>query len=275
MSKVHPTAVIEDGASIADDVEVGAFAVIGPDVKIGNGAKIHPHVIISGHTTLGDGCEVFPFATLGEPPQDLKYADEPTELVIGSGTLIREHVTVHRGTPQGNKITRIGSNCFLMVDSHVAHDCVLGDNVVLINQATLAGHCEVGDFTIVGGLSALHQFVRVGKHSFVAGMTGIEHDIIPFGLAKGILRRAHLTGLNLVGMKRRGFSREDIHAVRESYREIFEGPTDSIRERVEAVAERFSGIAAVQEIVDFVRARPDRNLCLPQPANMNTSPAGL
>jgi UDP-N-acetylglucosamine acyltransferase len=275
MSSIHPSAIVEDGAAIGDGVEIGPFCHIGPEVVLGPGVRLHSHVVVAGRTRIGAGTEVYPFAVLGEPPQDLKYDGAPTEVQIGEHTLIREHVTVHRGVPHGGGVTRIGSHCFLMVGSHIAHDCQLGDHVVIINGGALAGHCEVGDYAIVSGLSALHQFVRIGRHAFIAGMTGIEHDVVPFGLAKGILRRAHLTGLNLIGLKRRGFGREEIQALRDAFRTIFEGPSESLRARAEEIAARYPGVAPVGEMVDFIRARPERKLCLPPGQNMNVDVEGL
>lgn len=275
MKTIHPSSVVEDGAEIGDGVIVGAFSHVGADVKIGDGTVIDTNVVITGDTTIGPGCRVFPFAAIGGPPQDFKHDGSKTRLVIGAKTLIREQVTIHCGTPQGGGITRVGDNCFLMVASHVAHDCQIGDGVVLINHAQLSGHCEVGNNAIIGGLSAVHQFVRIGSHSFIAGMTGIEHDVIPFGLAKGILRRAHLTGLNLVGLKRRGFPREEIHALREAYREIFGGESNEISDRAEQIADSHGEHGLVMELVNFIRGRTGRSFCLPQPGNMNRTAEGL
>lgn len=276
MGDFHPAAIVEDGATIGDGVSVGAFSHVGPEAIIGAGTRIHSNVVVSGRTRIGPNCEIYPFAVVGGPPQDLKYDGSATELHIGGGTIIREHCTVHRGTPGGGDgVTRVGEKCFLMVATHVAHDCIIGDNVILINQATLAGHCEIGDNAIIGGLSAVHQFVRIGKHAFIAGMTGIEHDVIPFGLAKGILRRAHLTGLNLVGLKRRGFPREEIHALRSAYRDLFEGESAGIVERAEDLAERDGQYSLVMDLVNFIRGKTGRSFCLPQPGNMNRSAEGF
>lgn len=272
MPRIHASAVVEDGATIADGVEIGPLSVIGPEVTIGEGCRIHPHVIITGQTTLGPGCEVYPFAALGEPPQDVKYAGEPTRLEIGARALIREHVTIHRGTPQGGAITRIGDDCFLMVNVHVAHDCAIGNKVIVINQASLAGHCEIGDHAVVGPLSAMQQYTRIGKHAFITGMSGLATDVIPFGVAKGLRGGASLTGLNLVGMKRRGFSRDDIRALREAFRMIFDGPTSEIQSRAARAGEMLAGCTAVADLVDFIRARPDRNLCLPRQSGAEAQP---
>jgi UDP-N-acetylglucosamine acyltransferase len=278
MASIHPSAHVEDGATIGDGVEIGPFSVIGPDVAIGAGTRIHSHVVITGHTTLGPSCDVYPFTTLGEPPQDIKYRGEPTRLEVGAGTLIREHVTIHRGTPHGGNITRVGSNCFFMVNAHIAHDCVIGDNVIIINQAMLAGHCEIGDYAIIGAVCALQQFTRVGKHAFLAAQTGLATDVIPFGIAKGgrhASRHPSLHGLNLVGLRRRGFTRDEILALRESYRILFSGPNHEIADRARRVGEKFAGIGPVGELVRFITERPERNLCLPDPENAKIEAEGL
>jgi len=263
MSNIHPTCVIEDGAVIADSVQIGAYSVIGPNVILAEGVNIHPHVVISGHTSIGKDCNIYSFASIGYEPQDLKYDNDITYLVIGERCLIRENVTIHSGTIGGNSVTKIGNDCFFMVSSHIAHDCNIGDNVVLINQATLAGHTEVGDYAIIGGLSALHQHVRIGKHAFVAGMTGVEQDLIPFGTAKGVLRRCALTGLNLVGLKRRNFPKETISLLRACYKTIFNGHNSEIIDRTNMVLNEYPNVPEVQDLAHFILDKPDRNLCLP------------
>ena len=195
---------------------------------------------ISGHTTLGAACSVHPFVTLGEPPQDIKYKGEPTRLEIGDNTLIREHATIHRGTPQGGGVTRIGSNCFIMVSTHIAHDCVIGDRVVLINQALLAGHCEVGDHTVIGANVVIAQFSRIGKHAYIAATSGVGSDVIPYGVVRGFRQTNNLYGLNLIGLKQRGFARDDIKTLREAYRQIFDGPTYEIADRAKQVGETYA-----------------------------------
>lgn len=264
MSDIHPTAIIEDGASIGDGVTIGAFSHIGANVKIGDGSWLGSHVVITGDTKIGAGCKLFPFSVLGQPPQDINYDGSPTSLLIGERTTIREHVTIHRGTPDGGGVTRVGGDCYLMVDTHIAHDCQIGHHVVMVNQSTLGGHCEIGNYTILSGMSALHQFVRVGSYVFVAGMVGIENDVIPFGLAKG-RQRAYLTGLNLIGLKRRGVAKESIYALRDAYRTLFDGESRLIQERAQALAQKHRSEPFVKELLDFVMARPERNLCSPRP----------
>ena len=260
MTEIHPTAIVEDGARIGENVTIGPYSIVGADVELGDGVTLESHVVVSGHTSVGANSRIFPFASIGMPPQDLKYAGEPSRLEIGCNNVIREHVTMNPGTEGGGMLTRVGNNCLFMVASHVAHDCLVGDHVVLANNATLAGHVEVGDFVILGGLSAVHQFVRIGRHAFVGGLSGIGNDLIPFGSAVG--NRAHLSGLNIVGLKRRDFSREVIHDLRKAYRLIFayEG---TMAERLEDVAELFQDNEPVMEIVNFIRVDSSRAICQP------------
>lgn len=221
---IHPLAHVAPSARLGEGVSVGPFCVIGPDVELGAGVRLHSQVSIDGHTTVGAGTEVYPFASLGSPPQDLSYKGEPTRLEIGANCVIRESVTVNRGTAKTG-LTRIGDRCFLMAYAHVAHDCRVGDNVIFANAATLGGHCQVGDFVFLGGLCAVHQFTRIGDFAMVGGITGVKDDVIPFGMAFSANGAAgELIGLNVVGMKRRGFSREDLRAVRACYEMLFYGP---------------------------------------------------
>ena len=228
--------------------------------KINDGTELISHVVLDGRTTIGANCRIFPFASIGHCPQDLKYSGEPSRLEIGANNVIREHVTINPGTKGGGMLTRVGNNCLFMVGSHVAHDCVIEDNAILVNNATLGGHVRVGEWGIIGGLSAVHQFVRIGKHAMIGGMSGIEHDVIPYGSVIG--NRAKLSGLNIVGLKRRGFSRKEIHDLRKAYRLIFalEG---TLAERLDDVAEDFGQNEPVMEIVDFIRADSTRAICQP------------
>ncbi|MEQ8327769.1 acyl-ACP--UDP-N-acetylglucosamine O-acyltransferase [Parvibaculum sp.] len=261
MTKVHPTAVIDARAQLAADVTVGPFCVVGPDVTLGEAVVLHSHVVIEGRTAIGARTQIFPFASIGHAPQDLKYKGEPSRLEIGADNLIREHVTMNPGTEGGGMVTRVGNHCAFLASSHVGHDSIIGDHVVFSNNVMLAGHCVIGDFVIFGGGAALHQFGRVGKHAFIGGMSAVENDVIPYGLVIG--NRAHLMGLNLVGLKRRGFSREKMQTMREAYGVLF-GETGTLRERVTMVAERYAGQAEVMEIVDFIQAESDRAICMPR-----------
>jgi UDP-N-acetylglucosamine acyltransferase len=261
MINVHPTAIVEKGARLGREVTIGPYCVVGPDVELGDQVALVSHVVVAGRTKIGAGTRIYPFASIGHPPQDLKYKGEPSELVIGINNVIREHVTMNPGTEGGGMITRVGDNCLFMVGAHVAHDCIIGNNVIMANNATLGGHVQVGDFAILGGLSAVHQFVRIGPHAMIGGMSGVENDIIPYGSAMG--DRAHLSGLNIVGMKRRGFSRDDIHVLRTAYRLLF-AQEGTMSERVEDVESIYRDNEGVMDIVQFVRGSSQRAVCQPK-----------
>lgn len=258
---IHPTAVVDPSATLGAGVRIGAYSVIGGDVVLSDGIKIHPHVVVDGRTEIGAGTEIFPFASIGSQPQDLKYHGELSRLVIGARNVIREHVTMNPGTEGGGMLTSVGDDCLFMVGAHVAHDCRVGNNVILANNATLAGHVSVGAFAILGGLSAVHQFARIGAHAIVGGMTGVERDVIPYGSAQG--DRARLAGLNIIGMRRRGFTREQIDGLRRAYKTLF-GPDGTFQERVAAVAKAEIGEEAVMEIVNFIREDSSRSFCQPR-----------
>ena len=260
MTDIHPTAIVEDDAQIGDNVTIGPYCVVGPKVELDDGVTLLSHVVVDGRTSVGSNTRIFPFASIGLPPQDLKYKGEASRLEIGCNNVIREQVTMNPGTEGGGMITRIGNNCLFMVGSHVAHDCQIGDHVIFVNNATMGGHVEIGEWAILGGLSAVHQFVRVGRHAMVGGMSGVENDIIPYGSAMG--NRARLSGLNVVGLKRRGFSREVIHALRNAYRLLF-APEGTMTERLNDVAELMPEFEPVMEIVDFIRADSSRSICQP------------
>ncbi len=211
--------------------------------------------------SVGADTRIFPFASIGHEPQDLKYAGEKSRLVIGSKNVIREHVTMNPGTAGGGMETRVGNGCLFMVGVHVAHDCRIGDNVVMANNATLGGHVVVSDNAVLGGLSAVHQFVRIGQHAMIGGMSGVERDVIPYGSVMG--DRARLSGLNIIGMQRRGFARDEIQSLRSAFQTLF-GETGTLSERVDEIADRYREIRAVQDIVDFIRADSSRALCQPK-----------
>ena len=264
MSNIHPTAVIESGAELGDGVEIGPYCVIGPHVVLGDGVNLGAHVVVNGRTRVGPNSAIYPFAAIGHIPQDLKYDNEPSELIIGANNVIREHATLHPGTRGGGMATRVGDNCLLMVGTHVAHDCQIGDGVVMANNATLGGHVIVGEHAIIGGLAAVHQFVRVGKHAMVGGMSGVEHDVIPYGSVMG--DRARLTGLNLVGLKRRRFDREVIHALRTAYRLLF-ASEGTMMERIEDVVKLYAEYPCVMDIIEFMRKDSSRTVLQPRPPN--------
>lgn len=261
---VHPTAVVDPAAKLGDGVRIGPFCVVGPEVELGDGTRLESHVVVAGRTSIGAGTRVFPFASLGQDPQDLKYAGEASQLLIGRNTVIREHVTMNPGTEGGGMVTRVGDGCLFMMASHVAHDCLIGDHVILANNATLGGHVEIGDHAILGGLSAVHQFVRIGDHAFIGGMAGVERDVIPYGMVIG--ERGWLGGLNLVGLKRRGFDRDAIHGLRAAFRELFHGDGE-MTDRIAAVADTYGDITAVQHLVEFLRESTGRQILRPRMAD--------
>jgi UDP-N-acetylglucosamine acyltransferase len=260
-TSIHPTAIVEPGAELGAGVKIGPYCIVGANVKLGAGVELISHVVVAGHTTLGARTRVHSFAVLGQPPQDLKYKGEPTRLEIGEDTIVREHATMHPGTATGTSLTKVGARCLIMVGAHVAHDCRVGDNVVMVNNATLGGHVNVGDFAILGGMTAVHQFVRIGKYAMIGGMTGVEGDVIPYGMVMG--DRARLQGLNIVGLKRRGFSREQIHDLRTAYRLLF-AQEGTLAERLDDATNLYANVAPVMDIVDFIRSANNRSLCLPK-----------
>lgn len=263
MSGLHPTAVIEDGAAIGKDVRVGPFCVVGANVSLGDGVVLESHVVVGGRTSIGPGTQVFPFASVGQAPQDLKYDGEDSELRIGANNRIREYVTLNPGTAGGGMITSVGDNCLFMIGCHVAHDCVIGNNVILANNVALGGHVVIGDHAIVGGNSAVHQFVRIGEHAMIGGMSAIENDVIPFGSAVG--ERSQLAGLNIIGLKRSGYSKEEIQKLRAAYQQLF-GGEGTFRERVSKVAGGCGDSPGVRQIVEFIQAKSSRALCTPKGA---------
>lgn len=262
MTTIHPSAVIEDGARIAEDVRIGPFCFVGAGCVLESGVQLESHVVIAGHTTLGERVRVFPFTSLGHPPQDLKFKGEESRLEVGADTIVREHVTMNPGTEGGGMVTRVGSHCLIMTAAHVAHDCIVGDHVILVNNATLAGHVTVGDHAILGGLSAVHQKVRIGPHAFIGGLTGVGHDVIPYGSVVG--DRGRLAGLNLVGLRRRGFDRSQIQELSAAYAEVFD-PNDSstLLERVERAAKGYPQSQLVQDMVQFIAASDGRQILTP------------
>ena len=260
MSKIHPTAVIHDGATLGADVEVGPYSIVGANVTLGDGTRLLSHVVIDGVTEIGQGCVIHPFAYLGGPPQHPAYKGEPTRLVIGDRNTIREHVTMHTGTVQGRGITTVGSDSLFMAGSHIAHDCAVGDSVIMANCATLGGHVNMADFVFMGGLSAIHQYSRVGRYSFIGGVAAVTKDVIPYGSVWG--NHAHLEGLNLVGLRRRGFTRETISELRAAYRLLFANE-GTFQERLADTTEAHGASPEVMEIIGFIQADANRPICLP------------
>jgi UDP-N-acetylglucosamine acyltransferase len=260
MPNIHPTALIHEGAQIGAGVEIGPYCIIGEGAVLGRAVRLMSNVVIEGLTEIGEHTVVHPFAVLGGPPQHLAHKGEPTRLVIGERNIIREHVTMHAGTALGRGVTTVGSDGLFMVGSHVAHDCIVGDHVVFANNATLGGHVQVGDYVFMGGLSAVHQWSRIGRHAFIGGLAPVTKDVIPYAL---VGNDAHLEGMNLVGLKRRGFARDAINDLRTAYRMLF-AEEGTFQERLEDVARVFARSAEVSEVVAFIRADANRPLCLPK-----------
>lgn len=264
MADIHPTAIVESGASIGADAVIGPYCLVGADVELAPGVQMLSHAVVAGRTKVGEGTRIFPFASIGHPPQDLKYKGEASTLVIGRHNVIREHVTMNPGTEGGGMVTKVGDNCLFMVGCHVAHDCLIGDHVIMANNATLGGHVQIGDHAILGGLCAVHQFVRIGPYAMIGGMSGVEQDVIPYGSVLG--DRAKLSGLNIIGMKRHGISRENIHALRTAYRLLF-AQEGALNERLDDAIEMFADNTPVMEIVNFMRAESVRGVCQPKAGN--------
>lgn len=256
---VHPSAIVDPAARLAEGVVVGPFCVIGPGVVLEAGVDLASHVVVSGDTIIGEGTIVWPFAVLGGVPQDLKYAGEPTRLRIGGRNRIREHVTMSIGTAGGGGETRVGEGGLFMAGCHVAHDAQVGDRVVVANSAAIAGHCVIGDDAIIGGLAGIHQWVRIGAGAMIGALTMVTHDVIPHGLVQG--PHGTLEGLNLVGLRRRGVPRDEIVRLRAAYVALREGP-GAFHDRAQALAEDRSPI--VREVAAFVLGGTDRHFLTPR-----------
>ncbi len=250
MVTVHPTAVIESDAALDDGVQIGPYAVVGAGVRIGARASVGSHAVLEGQVELGADCRIGCHVVIGAPPQDLKYRGEPTRVVIGERTQVREFATVHRASTGGHGVTAVGPDCFLMAYAHVAHDCRLEEGVIMANQATLGGHVEVGRHAIVSGLSAVHQFVRIGEYAFVGGCSGINQDIPPFLKVQGA--PAKPLGLNAVGLRRHGFSSEAIHALKEAYRILFLSALNT-SQALERLKRDLPSSPEVERLVDFIQ----------------------
>jgi UDP-N-acetylglucosamine acyltransferase len=251
---IHPSAIIAAGAKIGDGVKIGPFCTVGADVVLEAGAELVSHVAVEGRTRIGAGAKIFPFATIGLAPQDLKYKGEDTETIIGPRTQIREHCSIHRGTVTGTGVTRIGADCLLMAVVHVAHDCDIGDGVIISNNVVLGGHVEIGDRAVLGGAAALLQFVRIGEGAMVGGVTGVPADVTPYTFVFGT--RAKLVGLNMVGLKRRGLEKGQLHLIRAAYRHIF-GGAGVFKDRVAEAEATYGGDPFVRDMLDFI-AKPGR-----------------
>ncbi len=257
---IDPTARVAAGARIGDGVEIGPYCLVGPQVKLERGVRLLAHVNITGVTTIGEGTIVYPFSSLGTPPQSVHYRGGATRLVIGAHCELRESVTMNTGTEDGGGVTRVGERCLFMVGSHIGHDCQVGIEVNLANNVVLGGHVSVGDYTFMGGHVAIHQYVRIGEGVMMAGMSAARDDIIPFGFALG--QTGALVGLNIVGLRRRGVTRAEMHRLRRAYRSLFfvEG---RIADRIEAVEREFADDPLIGKIIAFIRAGGKRPLMRP------------
>ncbi len=257
MNSIDSTARVESGAVIGQGTTIGPYCIVGANVVIGECCRLVAHVNLSGHTTIGANTVIYPFASLGTPPQSVRYRGGDTRLIVGSNCDIREGVTMNIGTEEGGGVTRVGDRCFFMANSHVGHDCSVGNEVTFANGSILGGHVVVGDNTFFGGHAAVHQFVRIGECAMIAGLSGVAADVIPFGHALG--QRAELVGLNVVGLRRRGVARSDVHRLRRAYRQLFfdAGP---FAVRAEAVAGEYESDPIVGKLVAFIRDRGERPL---------------
>ncbi|WP_372603285.1 acyl-ACP--UDP-N-acetylglucosamine O-acyltransferase [Actibacterium sp.] len=258
-ARIHPSSVIEAGARIGPNVEIGPFCLVGPEVELDRDVVLKSHVVVTGATFVGEGTVVFPFASIGEIPQDLKFAGEKTSLVIGKRNRIREHVTMNTGTEGGGGVTRVGDDGLFMAGCHVAHDVTIGDRVIVVNQSAVAGHCVIEDDVIIGGLSGIHQWVRIGRGAIIGAVSMVTNDVIPYGLVQG--PRGVLDGLNLVGLKRKGVARADITALRAAFQALSQGE-GTFQERARRLSEETES-DYVREVVNFVLGDSDRSFLTP------------
>lgn len=255
MSVIHNTAIVGSNVIVGENVTIGAYSIIEDGVKIANNNLIKSSVFITGNTDIGNGNTFHPFCSIGSPPQDLKYKNETTKLIIGNDNVFREYANINVGTDGGGGITLVGNNSLFMVGAHIAHDCIVGNNIVMANQATIAGHVCVDDNAILGGLSAVHQFCRVGKLSMIGGMSAVEHDVVPYGLVTG--NRAHLLGLNIVGLRRANYSNEVIR----NFKIVFEKIFNSNEIKTESIANNNTKNELVKKLINFIQADSSRGLC--------------
>jgi UDP-N-acetylglucosamine acyltransferase len=256
---IHKTAIIGERVKLGKNVKIGPYCIIGDGAIIGDNVEFKSHIVTEGKVTIGENTIIYPFASLSYP-QTLKYQGEDSEIIIGKNNTIREYVTIQHGTSEGNMVTKIGDNCLFMVGVHIAHNCIVGNNVIFANYASLAGHVEVGDFAILGGLSAVQQFCRVGPHTMIGGVSAVVRDVIPYGLASS--DRAHLEGINLVGMNRRGFDKKQSIESSKVVKEIFDESSDLVfNERVQIAKQKYPDNDIIQEITEFLQKDKTRSFC--------------
>ncbi len=259
MSDIHPSAIIQPGAEIGENVHIGPYCVIGGNVRIGDRTIIESHVVIEGSTEIGSDCHIFPFSAIGTPPQDLSYRGEDTRVRIGDHNVIRECTTIHRGTMKGNGETVIGSHNYIMAYAHIAHDCIIGNHVIMANAASLGGHIVIEDFAVIGGLAGIHQFVRIGSYAMVGACSAVSLDILPYTRAVG--NRAKLRGLNITGLKRHGFTPERINNIKKAYNILFRQKL-SLKEALKILEEEFSSSEDIKKLIEFIKGTT-RGICRP------------
>jgi UDP-N-acetylglucosamine acyltransferase len=270
-NKIHSSAIIEDSVRLGDNITIGPYCYISGNVEIADGNQLLSHIVIKGNTLIGKNNKFYPFTNIGEIPQDLKFKNELSQTIIGDNNQIRENVTIHSGTELGNSyhnitnITRIGNNNLLMVGSHVAHDCVIGNNNILANNATLAGHVSIANKVIIGGLSAVQQFVRIGDYAIIGGMSGIDNDVVPYAMVIG--QRANIAGVNIVGLKRNNFTKEEIKIIKDAYTEIFENKDINFMDKVKILDQKYSNKTIIRKLIEFIET--SNNKALLKPKNYN------
>jgi UDP-N-acetylglucosamine acyltransferase len=259
---VHETAIIEDGAIVGENSRIGPYCCVGSRVIIGNNVILKSHVVIAEDTVIDDDTKVYPFASLGQKPQDLKYKNERSRLEIGKNTVIREYVTANIGTEGGGMLTKIGDNCLIMAYCHIAHDCLLGNKVILVNGVNLSGHVVIGDNVIIGGMSAVKQFIRIGKNAIIGGFTGVDRDVIPYGVTRSD-RITTVKGINIIGLKRHGFSAKEIEIMLSAYRDIFENAESDVQftKNLTNVRQKYSGNDCIKEMIDFMETSSKNPIC--------------
>ena len=256
---IHKTAIIDSKAKISSNVKIGPYTIIGPHVEIDDDVVIQSHVNITGHSIIGKNNRIYPMASIGSDPQDLKYKDEKTTLMIGANNTIREHVTINTGTIQGGGITKVGSNNLIMIGAHIAHDCIIGDNIVMANNSAIAGHAEIEDFVIIGAKCGIQQFTRIGKMAMIGGMTAVSRDVIPYGLSTG--NRNFLNGINIIGLRRDKVENKEIIGLTEAYKEIFK--SKNLSENLNKMNGKFKDNSLVRDVLEFINKDKKRPICTP------------
>lgn len=266
---VHPSSIVEDGAVVSDGCYIGPYCCVGENVVLEKNVRLESHVVISGDTKIGAGSIIYPFASLGQKPQDLKYNNERSRLEIGENTTIREYVTANIGTKGGGMLTKIGDNCLIMAYCHIAHDCIVGNNVVLVNGVNLSGHVTVGDFAIVGGMCAVKQFIRIGKYAMIGGNSGIDRDVIPYGLVRSD-RKTTIRGMNIIGLRRHGFGNDEIKTMIDAFNDIFgeEHKDESLATRISKVHQKYLTNQHITEILEFIKGASKNPICTASPTDI-------